>query len=67
MSNSGLLSNVHEGAEFLNFPEKRFLVAGDYKYYHYLCDGFDDRVSTYDTFLRMFELFEDFIGYNFSL
>lgn len=47
MSNSALLTNVHEGAEFLNIDDKTFLVAGNYEYYHYLCDGFDDRVSTF--------------------
>lgn len=55
MSISALLTNVHEGSDFLNFPEKTYLVAGDYEYYHYLCDDFDDRVSTI-TFNMLFEL-----------
>ena len=41
------LKNVHEG---LGFPKGLMvdslnLVKGDYLYYHYGCDGFDDRVN----------------------
>lgn len=41
-----LLTNIHEGAN--GPPEnqgKLHLVSGTYEYYHYLCDGFDDRVG----------------------
>lgn len=55
MSTPALLTNVHEGPDFLNLPEKTFLVTGDYEYYHYLCDDFDDRVSTV-TFKMFLEL-----------
>ncbi|KAM3960301.1 UFM1 specific peptidase 1 [Aphomia sociella] len=39
---SNLLVNVHEGAD-IQSPENTYLVSGSYEYYHYLCDGFDDR------------------------
>lgn len=48
MSNLQLLKNVHIGIaeEISNVNKgKTFLVSGNYEYYHYLCDGFDDRVS----------------------
>lgn len=46
MSLSGLLTNIHKGAAFSSEnQEKLHLVSGTYEYYHYLCDGFDDRVS----------------------
>ncbi|KAI5636088.1 peptidase family c78 domain-containing protein [Phthorimaea operculella] len=38
-----LLTNVHESADVPNSPDKYYLVRGNYEYYHYLCDGFDDR------------------------
>ncbi|XP_050352263.1 ufm1-specific protease 1 [Nymphalis io] len=37
-----LATNVHEGLH-LNFSKNCYLVCGNYEYYHYLCDGFDDR------------------------
>lgn len=52
-----LLKNVHENLR--NPPEvseKEItvleLVKGDYLYYHYGCDGFDDRVSIIN-FIRL--------------
>ncbi|CAH0401336.1 unnamed protein product [Chilo suppressalis] len=39
-----LSKNVHEGiTETLKTNAESYLVLGDYEYYHYLCDGFDDR------------------------
>jgi len=40
---SNLLKNVHEN---LALPDsgKTFLVQGNYEYWHYGCDGFNDRV-----------------------
>ncbi|XP_035435310.2 ufm1-specific protease 1 [Spodoptera frugiperda] len=40
---SDLLTNVHETAGISKNSGKTYLVSGNYKYYHYLCDGFDDR------------------------
>ncbi|XP_063366745.1 ufm1-specific protease 1 [Cydia amplana] len=40
---TSLLSNVHEGAEVQFSLGNIHLVSGKYEYYHYLCDGFDDR------------------------
>ncbi|XP_073953922.1 ufm1-specific protease 1-like [Choristoneura fumiferana] len=40
---SSLLTNVHEGKEIDFLSGKSYLVSGNYEYYHYLCDGFDDR------------------------
>ncbi|XP_037962231.2 ufm1-specific protease 1 [Plutella xylostella] len=42
---SNLTSNVHQGLEVRFFSENQntFLVRGNYEYFHYLCDGFDDR------------------------
>lgn len=40
---SQLLTNVHEGVH-LNFAKNSVYVSGNYEYYHYLCDKFDDRV-----------------------
>ncbi|XP_026490726.1 uncharacterized protein LOC113396871 [Vanessa tameamea] len=37
-----LATNVHEGIH-LNFATNCYFVSGNYEYYHYLCDGFDDR------------------------
>lgn len=44
---SALLTNIHESEDASFSPEnqgKLHLVSGTYEYYHYLCDGFDDRV-----------------------
>lgn len=41
---SGLLTNIHESEGILKDSGKTYLVSGNYEYYHYLCDGFDDRV-----------------------
>ncbi|XP_041984844.1 probable Ufm1-specific protease 1 [Aricia agestis] len=38
---SELILNVHESEE--KFSENYYLVKGNYEYYHYICDGFDDR------------------------
>ncbi|KAF9424736.1 hypothetical protein HW555_000037 [Spodoptera exigua] len=40
---SDLLTNLHETAGISKDSGKTYLVSGNYKYYHYLCDGFDDR------------------------
>ncbi|XP_067129178.1 ufm1-specific protease 1-like [Centruroides vittatus] len=40
---ANLLENVHSGLNFPEFGGKVRLIRGMYKYYHYLCDGFDDR------------------------
>ncbi|CAH0590422.1 unnamed protein product [Chrysodeixis includens] len=40
---SGLLTNIHESKELLKDSGNTYLVSGNYDYYHYLCDGFDDR------------------------
>ncbi|XP_026741371.1 probable Ufm1-specific protease 1 [Trichoplusia ni] len=40
---SGLLTNIHESEGILKGSGKTYLVSGNYEYYHYLCDGFDDR------------------------
>ncbi|XP_045502202.1 ufm1-specific protease 1 [Colias croceus] len=37
-----LLVNVHESDENIS-KHNCYLVNGNYEYYHYLCDGFDDR------------------------
>ncbi|XP_030030555.2 ufm1-specific protease 2 [Manduca sexta] len=39
---SNLLLNVHESATLKKSGDS-YLVCGDYEYYHYLCEGFDDR------------------------
>ncbi|KAH9634593.1 hypothetical protein HF086_006218 [Spodoptera exigua] len=44
---SDLLTNVHETAGISKDSGKTYLVSGNYKYYHYLCDGFDDRDPHY--------------------
>ena len=41
-----LLANVHDGLEKPQEVSEIYLVKGDYLYYHYGCDGFDDRVSS---------------------
>ncbi|XP_022256589.1 ufm1-specific protease 1-like isoform X2 [Limulus polyphemus] len=38
-----LIDNVHLCLNFPDFAEKISLVRGIYKYYHYNCDGVDDR------------------------
>jgi hypothetical protein len=40
---SNSLKNVHRNLDPPNNGET-FLVKGDYEYWHYNCDGFDDRV-----------------------
>lgn len=40
---SNLLKNVHENLASPDSGET-FLVQGDYDYWHYGCDGFNDRV-----------------------
>lgn len=45
---TGLLTNIHEGipGSSMNI-DKIHLVNGNYEYYHYLCDGFNDTVRFY--------------------
>jgi len=38
-----LLKNVHRSLDPPNNGET-FFVKGDYEYWHYSCDGFDDKV-----------------------
>ncbi|XP_046382962.1 probable Ufm1-specific protease 1 isoform X2 [Ischnura elegans] len=38
-----LLKNIHIGLSPPASPGETFLVGGDYRYYHYGCDGFDDK------------------------
>jgi hypothetical protein len=39
-----LVSNVHKDLQLPNDSiQKCALVEGDYQYFHYLCDGLDDR------------------------
>ncbi|CAB3228995.1 unnamed protein product [Arctia plantaginis] len=40
---SGLLTNIHETAGAVKEAGRAYLVSGNYEYYHYFCDGFDDR------------------------
>ncbi|CAK1550773.1 unnamed protein product [Leptosia nina] len=42
MSSQNLTLNVHLSEE-KSLGEYYYLVNGNYEYYHYLCDGFDDR------------------------
>ncbi|CAH0724308.1 unnamed protein product, partial [Brenthis ino] len=37
-----LVTDVHDGLQ-RNFSNNCYLVNGSYEYYHYFCDGFDDR------------------------
>jgi hypothetical protein len=54
MTTRCLLTNVHkvdETNKTEELSEKTYLVFGNYDYYHYLCDGFDDKVCfTFITF-----------------
>ncbi|XP_023223182.1 inactive Ufm1-specific protease 1-like [Centruroides sculpturatus] len=61
---ANLLENVHSGLHFPEFGEKVRLIRGMYKYYHYLCDGFDDRVgyNLITLFLLIFALSPSFKG-----
>lgn len=45
--NLNLLENVHIGLEAPSNHGLTSLVKGDYFYYHYLCDGLDDRVTKF--------------------
>ena len=40
-----LSSNVHVGLPDPNRCKETAVVEGEYKYYHYLCDGVNDVVS----------------------
>lgn len=42
-----LLPNVHENLPVPQGAKEIECVKGDYLYYHYGCDGFDDRVCIY--------------------
>lgn len=44
---TGLLTDVHDGLQIDSFSKNCYLVRGSYEYYHYLCDGFNDRVRLY--------------------
>ena len=39
-----MLSNVHESLSELAGTVEKIVVRGDYQYWHYLCDGTDDRL-----------------------
>ena len=39
-----LQANVHYGLKTPEDAQETVTVSGDYLYYHYGCDGFDDRV-----------------------
>ena len=39
-----LLKNVHERLSLPDPNGETFLVKGDYEYWHYGCDGFNDKV-----------------------
>lgn len=53
---SGLLTNnVHEGAGLSENKKNLYLVSGSYEYYHYLCDGFDDRVNLFVAIVPTYE------------
>lgn len=43
MNQMNLIDNPHENLKCLE-NSSVYLVRGCLKYYHYLCDGFDDRV-----------------------
>lgn len=49
---SDLLRNVHQN---ILLPEigQSFLVKGDYEYWHYCCDGFNDKVCNGCHFVRL--------------
>ncbi|XP_067412418.1 LOW QUALITY PROTEIN: ufm1-specific protease 1 [Emydura macquarii macquarii] len=40
---TSLLLNIHQGLPFPGSPTRAALVSGPYLYYHYGCDGLDDR------------------------
>lgn len=46
---NNLLKNVHEALALPDSGET-FLTQGDYEYWHYGCDGFNDRVINYVDF-----------------
>ena len=52
---TGLLTDVHDGLQIDNFSRNCYLVKGSYEYYHYLCDGFNDRVG-----FNIFYYYNDF-------
>lgn len=39
-----LLKNVHEKLPLPELIGDTFLIRGDYEYWHYECDGFNDKV-----------------------
>lgn len=43
---TNLLRNVHEGLA-PPYDGETFLIKGQYEYWHYGCDGFNDRVCNY--------------------
>ena len=44
-ANGTLLQNVHDGLALPEDGASVSMVTGTYEYYHYGCDGFDDRVK----------------------
>ncbi|CAK1584359.1 unnamed protein product [Parnassius mnemosyne] len=42
ITSTSLLTNIHD-ILCKEFDENCYIVRGNYHYYHYLCDGFDDR------------------------
>lgn len=42
---SNLIKNIHEGVDPPSQEGETVLVKGQYDYWHYKCDGVDDRVS----------------------
>lgn len=49
MYSNNLLKNVHENLPLPDSGET-FLVQGDYEYWHYGCDGFNDRVINWNSY-----------------
>ena len=45
-ANGTPLQNVHDGLALPENGASVSMVTGTYEYYHYGCDGFDDRVSS---------------------
>ncbi|KAL0820340.1 hypothetical protein ABMA28_006240 [Loxostege sticticalis] len=64
MSTSKLLTNIHKGIENVKQSGRNHLVSGNYEYYHYLCDGFDDRV--WGCGYRTLQTLCSWMNYNFK-
>lgn len=48
-----LLKNVHEKLPLPEPTGDTFLIRGDYEYWHYGCDGFNDKVLRFYFFYRI--------------